>query len=117
MRLFPALTVEMLVNIAVGNGLATTIRDPDAALAAVTPSADHDDLLTAAGALMHGIVTHQPMTAGNEQLAWDASRTFLSMNGHRIGRADYAAAQELIAAVADGKLTDPAVIGRAIASS
>jgi prophage maintenance system killer protein len=115
-RLLPALTADMLATVAKNNGLGTEL-DRDAAARACAASAEHDNLLTAAGALLAAILTEAPLPAGNRNLAWDACATFLSVNGRAVtGRPDPAAVDKLIDAVTTGTITDPAAIGRAIAS-
>lgn len=115
-RLLAALSVGMLATIAKNNGLGTNL-DPAAAARACAASAEHDNLLTAAGALLAAVLEQAPLPTGNAALAWDACATFLSVNGRAVtGRPDPAAVAKLIDDITTGTVTDPASIGRTIAS-
>jgi death-on-curing protein len=103
-------------------GRPPTIRDLgilEGAVARVRATAFGDDvypdLHTKAAALLHAIVTGQPLLDGNKRLGWVACRLFYRLNDRSI-RMPPDAAYDLVVGIADGTLRDVVLIAAQLAA-
>ncbi len=83
------LTVEDLLQIAVGVLEEVQLRDPGLlASAAARPAMSvfgedaYPGFPGKAAALLHSLVRNHPLVDGNKRLAWSAMRAFCILNGH-----------------------------------
>jgi len=103
------LTAADLQDIATGIGLRPAT--PRGVLDRIA-NARHGDLETSAGTLFMAALAARPYDEGSEIFALEAARVLLYVNGRRLGQADIARAEALVAAVTGGQLEDAAEIGK-----
>ena len=75
----------------------------------------YPDLDSKAAALLHSIVTSDPLVDGNKRLGWVAARLFYLLNDADV-RPPADSAYDLIVSVADGRLRDVRAIARQLAA-
>jgi death-on-curing protein len=114
------LTVEDLVLLAgIVLGAPPVVRDHGLlASAAARPGTvafgqtAYPGLFDKAAALMHSLCMNHALLDGNKRLAWAAAVTLLALNGHPVPDLDIDAAEDLVMAVAAGRVGDVPTIAR-----
>ncbi|MEM7095555.1 MAG: Fic family protein [Actinomycetota bacterium] len=63
----------------------------------------YPDVLSKAGALLHGIVNNHPLVDGSKRLGWLATAVFLELKGRSVAHASNDAVFELVSVAATGQ--------------
>lgn len=96
----------------IANGIGLRPATSPGILATIADAARDEDLESAAGIVFKLVLATRPFGDDSVIFALEASRVFLYANGLRLGKADVARAEALVAAVEKGQLDDPAEIGK-----